>query len=46
MVNGGYSGPVCLEVIGQVEHGLPHCAVIAAEAYGYLNSILKKLGAR
>lgn len=46
MVDGGYSGPVCLEVIGAGQMGLPEVSIIAAESYGYLNAILKKLGAR
>jgi len=46
MVEGGYSGPVCLEVIGAGEMELPDIAIIAAESYGYLNACLKMLGAR
>ena len=46
MVEGGYSGPVCLEVIGAGQYELPHVAIIAAESYGYLNACLKALGAR
>ncbi len=46
MVEGGYKGPVCLEVIGANQLPLAQCAVIAAESYGYLNAILKQLGAR
>jgi sugar phosphate isomerase/epimerase len=46
MVEGGYSGPVCLEVIGANEMDLPDVAIIAAESYGYLNACLKALGAR
>ena len=46
MVDGGYSGPVCLEVIGAKEMELPDVAIIAAESYGYLNACLKALGAR
>ncbi|MCS7060877.1 MAG: sugar phosphate isomerase/epimerase [Anaerolineae bacterium] len=46
MVEGGYSGPVCLEVIGANALPLTECAIIAAESYGYLNAILKQLGAR
>ncbi len=46
MVEGGYSGPVCLEVIGAEQLGLPEVAIIAAESYGYLNACLKALGAR
>ncbi len=43
---GGYDGPVCLEVIGAGEMDLPDVAIIAAESYGYLNACLKALGAR
>lgn len=46
MVDGGYNGPVCLEVIGAGKCELGQRAVIAAESYGYLNAILKQLGAR
>jgi sugar phosphate isomerase/epimerase len=46
MVQGGYSGPVCLEVIGAGDLGLAEVAIIAAESYGYLNACLKALGAR
>jgi sugar phosphate isomerase/epimerase len=46
MVEGGYSGPVCLEVIGAGELGLAEVAIIAAESCGYLNACLKALGAR
>ena len=46
MVEGGYSGPVCLEVIGAGEMALPDVSIIAAESYGYLNACLKALGAR
>ncbi len=46
MVEGGYDGPVCLEVIGANKLELPQVAIIAAESYGYLNACLKALGAR
>lgn len=46
MVDGSYAGPVCLEVIGAHDLDLVQCAIIAAESYGYLNAILKQLGAR
>jgi sugar phosphate isomerase/epimerase len=46
MVDGGYSGPVCLEVIGAGNYDLSRQAIIAAESYGYLNACLKRLGAR
>ncbi|WP_308634174.1 sugar phosphate isomerase/epimerase family protein [Paenibacillus silvisoli] len=47
MVNGGYDGPVVLEVIGaQPTHSIEHVTAVASESYGYLNAVLKKLGAR
>ena len=46
MVDGGYSGPVCLEVIGAENHELPLVSIIAAESYGYLNACLKSVGGR
>jgi sugar phosphate isomerase/epimerase len=46
MVDGGYSGPVCLEVIGANALELAQVSIIAAESYGYLNACLKALGAR
>ncbi|MBB6730170.1 sugar phosphate isomerase/epimerase family protein [Cohnella zeiphila] len=47
MVDGGYDGPVVLEVIGATpEHTLDRLSIVAAESYGYLNACLKRLGAR
>jgi sugar phosphate isomerase/epimerase len=47
MVDGGYDGPVVLEVIGaDPDHTLDQVSIVAAESYGYLNAILKKLNAR
>jgi sugar phosphate isomerase/epimerase len=47
MVDGGYAGPVVLEVIGATaEHSLAQVSIVAAESYGYLNAILKSLNAR
>jgi sugar phosphate isomerase/epimerase len=46
MVDGGYDGPVCLEVIGAGELELAQVSIIAAESYGYLNACLKALGGR
>lgn len=46
MVEGGYSGPVCLEVIGAGQMELADVSIIAAESYGYLNACLKALGGR
>ncbi len=45
MVAGNYNGPVDLEVIGP-DQTLAQCNIIAAESYGYLNAILRSLGAR
>jgi len=46
LVDGGYKGPVCLEVIGANQLELAQVSIIAAESYGYLNACLRKLGAR
>ncbi len=46
MVDGGYDGPVCLEVIGAKGLEPPLLTTIAAESYGYLNATFKALGAR
>lgn len=46
MVDGGYNGSVCLEVIGAEDHELPLVSIIAAESYGYLNACLKAVGGR
>ena len=45
MVDGGYDGPVNLEIIGP-EQNMPQAITIAAESYGYINACLKKLQAR
>ncbi len=45
MVDSGYDGPVCLEVIDD-NVDLLQAAVVAAESRGYMNACLKKLGAR
>ena len=45
MVDQAYNGPVCLEVIGP-DQALADATRIAAESYGYMNAILKQLGAR
>lgn len=45
MIEGDYSGPVCLEVIGPALD-MTDASIIAAESYGYMNSCLKLLGAR
>ena len=45
LVSAGYDGPVCLEVIGG-DQTLQQAQAIASESYGYMNAILKILGAR
>lgn len=45
MIDQNYSGPVDLEVIGP-DQTLEDATRIAAESYGYMNAILKKLGGR
>ncbi|MBQ3079641.1 MAG: sugar phosphate isomerase/epimerase [Clostridia bacterium] len=45
LVDANYDGPVCLEVIGP-EQTLQQAQAIASESYGYMNAILKILGAR
>lgn len=45
MVDVQYDGPVCLEVIGP-DQSMTQASIIAAESYGYMNAILKSLGAR
>jgi sugar phosphate isomerase/epimerase len=45
LVKAGYEGPVCLEVIGP-ELDLQRAQAIASESYGYMNAVLKSLGAR
>ena len=45
MVDQNYDGPVDLEVIGP-DQSLVDAIKIAAESYGYMNAILKQLGAR
>ena len=45
MVRANYDGPVCLEVIGPSQT-MPEACTIAAESFGYMNSILKSFGVR
>ncbi len=45
MVDGGYIGPVNLEIIGP-EQSFEQAVAIAAESYGYMNACLKQLDAR
>ncbi len=44
MVEGGYSGPVDLEVIGAGDLTLPEVAMIAAESRGYLRAVMERVG--
>src|SRR5579871_2926541 len=43
---GGYTGPVNLEVIGAKPYPLVHCAIIAAESRGHMQACLQACGAR
>ena len=43
---GGYDGPLDLEVIGAKEYALPRCCIIAAEARGHMQACLQACGAR
>ena len=45
LVDAGYEGPVCLEVIGP-EQTMQAAQAIASESFGYMNAILKMLGNR
>ncbi len=46
MVQGGYSGPVNLEVIGANELSLPEVSIIAAESRGYLRAVFASIQVR
>jgi sugar phosphate isomerase/epimerase len=43
---GGYTGPVDLEVIGAKEYGVSECVAIAAESRGHMQACLQACGAR
>jgi len=43
---GGYAGPVDLEIIGAKEYSLEQCCIIAAEARGHMQASLQACGAR
>lgn len=45
MTSSGWSGPVCLEVIGP-ELTMVQAQAVASESFGYMNACLKRLGAR
>ena len=44
--DGGYDGPLNLEVIGAKEYALEQCCIIAAEARGHMQACLQACGAR
>ena len=44
--DGGYAGPLDLEVIGAKSYRLAQCAVIAAEARGHMQACLQACHAR
>jgi sugar phosphate isomerase/epimerase len=46
LYEGGYRGPLDLEVIGAKEYELVQCAIIAAEARGHMQACLQACGAR
>jgi sugar phosphate isomerase/epimerase len=43
---GGYRGPVNLEIIGAKSYSLEQCCIIAAEARGHMQACLQACGAR
>ena len=43
---GGYNGPLDLEVIGAKDYAVERCCVIAAEARGHMQACLQACGAR
>jgi len=43
---GGYTGPLDLEIIGAKEYSLVQCAVIAAESRGHMQACLQACGVR
>jgi sugar phosphate isomerase/epimerase len=43
---GGYRGPVNLEIIGAKEYAIEQCCIIAAEARGHMQACLQACGAR
>ncbi|MCP4385647.1 MAG: sugar phosphate isomerase/epimerase [Hyphomicrobiales bacterium] len=43
---GGYAGPIDLEVIGARDYAIEQCSVIAAEARGHMQACLQACGAR
>ena len=43
---GGYTGPLDLEIIGAKEYSLEQCCIIAAESRGHMQASLQACGAR
>jgi sugar phosphate isomerase/epimerase len=43
---GGYAGPVDLEIIGAKDYALEQCCIIAAESRGHMQACLQACGAR
>lgn len=43
---GGYQGPLDLEIIGAKEYSLEQCCIIAAESRGHMQACLQACGAR
>jgi sugar phosphate isomerase/epimerase len=46
LYEGGYRGPVNLEIIGAKSYSLEQCCIIAAEARGHMQACLQACGAR
>lgn len=46
LYEGGYTGPLDLEVIGAKDYALEQCCTIAAEARGHMQACLQACGAR
>jgi sugar phosphate isomerase/epimerase len=46
LYDGGYRGPVDLEIIGAKDYELTQCCVIAAESRGHMQACLQACGAR
>jgi sugar phosphate isomerase/epimerase len=46
LYEGGYQGPLDLEIIGAKEYSLEQCCVIAAESRGHMQACLQACGAR
>lgn len=46
LYDGGYTGPINLEVIGAKDYTLEQCCIIAAETRGHMQASLQSCGAR